>query len=267
MNSPSKIKNQKSQFTSLWLDVIVLLAWGSLLLKYWLTGQLKLLIHPNYFWLVFVTSMILLILGSIRALQLLRGKKTDSIGHINVLPKGWASTLLIVTAIVGFLVSPGVLTSQTALKRGITDSLPEVRSQPDSFRLSIRPEERSLIDWVRTLNAYPEPEAYEGQKAKVSGFVVHLPQLPDNYLLISRFVITCCAVDAYPVGIPVKLETSRDNYKPDTWLEIEGETIVETIPTESSDNNETVYDKRRLVIAAQSLKKIPTPKDPYNYHS
>ncbi len=43
-------------------------------------------------------------------------------------------------------------------------------------------------------------------------FVVQLPQLLDNYLLISRFILTCCAVDAYPVGLPVKLSGSRGQY-------------------------------------------------------
>ena len=32
-----------------WLDSLALLLWGALLLKYWGTGQLALLIHPNYF--------------------------------------------------------------------------------------------------------------------------------------------------------------------------------------------------------------------------
>ena len=269
MNFQSKVQNRKSKIILPWLDVLALLAWGALLMKYWASGQLKLLIHPNYFWLVFVTSVILLILGLFKASQLLierqTSRPTEALGHITLFPPGWGSGLLVVSAILGLSIAPAVFTSQTALQRGINESLPEVRAHPQSFRLSIKPEERSLIDWVRTLNAYPEPEAYAGQKAKVSGFVIHLPQLPDNYLLISRFIITCCAVDAYPVGIPVKLETSRDAYSPDTWLEIEGETIVETLSTESATETENSYNKRQLVIAAKSLKKIPTPADPYGY--
>jgi uncharacterized repeat protein (TIGR03943 family) len=122
-----------------------------------------------------------------------------------------------------------------------------------------------LIDWIRTLNAYPEPDAYAGPKAKVTGFVVHLPHLPENYLLISRFIITCCAVDAYPVGIPVKLESSRNAYPPDTWLEIEGEMMVETLPLDEQTLTETSSEKRQLILAAKSLQQIPTPADPYSY--
>jgi putative membrane protein len=268
MTSSSEIQNQKPKILLPWLDVLVLFAWGVLLLRYWITGQLRLLIHPNYFWLVLVTGIVLVILGILRAGQLLmdaRGQRNnlegrETVQHITLLPQGMGSIILLVTALAGFLIAPTVLTSQAALQRGVTESLPMTRSQPQSFRATIKPEERSLIDWIRTLNAYPEPDAYAGQKAKVSGFVVHLPHLPDNYLLISRFIITCCAVDAYPVGIPVKLESNRNLYPPDTWLEIAGEMAVETLP-----NQETNAEKRQLVLAAKTLTKIPTPADPYSY--
>jgi uncharacterized repeat protein (TIGR03943 family) len=122
-----------------------------------------------------------------------------------------------------------------------------------------------LIEWVRTLNVYPEPDAYNGQKAKITGFVVHLPGLPDNYLYLSRFILTCCAVDAYPVGIPIKLPQPRSNYPPDTWLEIEGEMITEILPSININKSENETTKRQLVLNASALKPIPTPKNPYEY--
>ncbi len=104
------------------------------------------------------------------------------------------------------------------------------------------------------LNIYPEPDRYQGNKVKVQGFVIHPPDLGKEYLFLARFVLTCCAADAYPVGLPVKLKETRDQYPPDTWLEVEGEMTTATIA-----------DKRQLTIAASSLKKIPQPKNPYSY--
>ncbi|MFN7658715.1 MAG: TIGR03943 family protein, partial [Dolichospermum sp.] len=46
-----------------WLDVVAIAAWGILMLKYWLTGKLYLLIHPDYFWLAIVGGIGLLIVG------------------------------------------------------------------------------------------------------------------------------------------------------------------------------------------------------------
>jgi uncharacterized repeat protein (TIGR03943 family) len=248
------------------LDVLALLAWGALLLKYCLTGQLKLLIHPNYTWLVLLTSIILLILGVFRAWQLLgklrqrvsEEESGEAVQHITLFPPGWGSILLLVTAIAGFLVAPQVLASQAAIQRGLTEATILTQAQPQSFRSTIKPEQRSLIEWVRTLNVYPEPDAYQGQKANITGFVVYPPQLPDNYLMLARFIITCCAVDAYPVGIPVKLQESRTAYPQDTWLEVAGEMMSESSPGDATQ-------KRQLVLVAQSVKKIPTPADPYGY--
>ncbi|MBD1832393.1 TIGR03943 family protein [Cyanobacteria bacterium FACHB-472] len=260
MTNQPKLISQKFIIPS--LDVLALLAWGILLLKYRITGQLYLLIHEDYFWLVIVTGISLLILAVLKAVQLLqdlfngreRNRTVAVLQHITLFPPGWSSILLLATAILGLLIAPRVFTSATALERGVTESISFTRSNPQAFRSSVRPEQRSLIDWVRTLNFNPEPDAYTGQKAKVQGFVVHPPELPPEYLLISRFIITCCAADAYPVGLPVKLIENRNAYIPDTWLEIEGEMITETF-----------QGKRQLTIKANSLKKIDPPKNPYDY--
>ena len=269
ISSPKKRRKKKYPRIKSWLDIFALLAWGILLLKYVITGQLKLLIHPNYNGLVLVTSIILLFLAAIRGLQLLRSNINQrdwakSTEHIILFPPGLSSSILLIVAILGLFIAPNVLSSQAALQRGVTDTLPLTRFQPQSFRISTKPEERSLFDWVRTLNAYPEPDAYTGQKAKVKGFVIHLPQLPDHYLLLARFVVTCCAVDAYPVGIPVQLEKSNSTYPQDSWLEVQGEMTTAILPV-ISNNGETPQEERQLVLVAQSIQEIPTPSNPYDY--
>jgi putative membrane protein len=250
------------------LDIFALIGWGALLFKYWITGQLNLLIHPNYFNLVLVTSIILFLLGLFKIWTVLKqwrqkavSQEVDNILRITLLPHHLGTGLLVLAALLGLLIAPRPLSSQIAMQRGISESLPLTRVQAQSFRATVKPEDKTLIDWVRTINAYPEPDAYTGQPAKVSGFVVHLPQLPDNYLLISRFILTCCAVDAYPVGLPVKLSTSRSLYPVDTWLEIEGEMSTETLPMEVGKTD----TRRQLAIAAKSITSIPTPADPYGY--
>lgn len=245
------------------LDISALAAWGILMLKYWVNNELNLLIHPNYFGLVVVTGFALLIIAALRVLQLFVQVRQRAAGrpvtmpvaqHISIFPPGWSAALLLGTAILGLLITPKVFASQTAIQRGVTDSITMTRSQPQAFRSVNKPEERSLIEWVRTLAVYPEPDAYTGQSVKVQGFVVHPPDLPSQYLLISRFVITCCAADAYPVGLPVKLTGNRDAYPVDTWLEVKGKMITETL-----------QGKRQLTVEASSLNKIPKPANPYYY--
>ena len=241
-----------------WLEVLAILAWGGLLLKYWLTGELNILIHPNYFALTIAGGIGLLLVGSFKALQLLstRKRKGSSIQeekHIALFPPGWSSGLLLGAAILGFTFTPQVFASDKAVREGVTDFLPVTQTQPKAFRSATKPEDRSLIEWVRTLTVYPEPDAYAGQKVKVKGFAIHLDELPEEYLLLARFVITCCAADAYPVGLPVKLKGSRDRFPPDTWLEVEGQMKAEVLG-----------DSRKLTIEPKSIQVIPKPKNPYD---
>ncbi|MBO0351435.1 TIGR03943 family protein [Phormidium pseudopriestleyi FRX01] len=250
-----------------WIEVLSILAWGVLLLKYWVSGELNILIHPNFFALTNGTGVLLILLACYKGAQLVHQQRrsrrvrnrgantaTPEMQHITLFPPGWSATLLLVTAVLGFLISPRVFASEKAMMRDVNDFLPVTQSQPQAFRTARKPEERSLIDWVRTLTVYPEPDAYTGQQVNVQGFVIHLPDLPEEYFLISRFVITCCAADAYPVGLPVKLSQSRTAYPPDTWLEIQGEMSTEILG-----------DRRQLTIVANSIQEIPEPRNPYEY--
>lgn len=252
-----------------YLDIMAIFLWSLLLFKYWITGELNLLIHPNYFLLVLATSILLFVLSIVKIILLiLKSKNLKKINasndnpYTNLLPKGWASSLLILVAILGLIISPKVLSSQTALQRGVLDSLPPTTVETQSFLNQTPPENRSLIEWVRTLNAYPEPDNYTGKKANITGFVVHLDNLPDNYIYLSRFVLTCCTVDAYPVGILIELPKSREEYPPDTWLEIQGIMKTETLPSLDASQQR---EKRQLVLLAQNIKVIPTPSNPYAY--
>ncbi len=262
MQSSSVQNRNKNLFP--WLEGLSLLAWGVLLLKYSFTGQYKLLIHPNYFSLVLGSGIVLLVLGIIKVKSISNNRQPNKSEHISLFPPGLGNSLLLIVAIAGLLIPPKVLTSQTAIKRGVGD-LPLTTVQPQAFRTASKPEERSLIEWIRTINAYPEPDAYSGQPANITGFVLHLSELPDNYIMLSRFVITCCAVDAYPIGIPVKLDTSRSNYPVDSWLTVEGSAIAETLPVKDRIETNTITEKRSVVIEARAIETIPTPADPYSY--
>lgn len=245
-----------------WLDAIALLMWGLLLLKYRISGQIYYLLHPNYVWLTNVAGLSLLALALYRLCERWGGGRRRakrrssaiSVQHMSFFPVGLGSGLLLAIAILGMVYTPRPFASDIALQRGVADTLIMTRSQPQSFRASKQPADRSLIEWIRTLNVYPEPDAYTGEAVNVDGFVVYPEELPAGYLMISRFIITCCAADAYPVGLPVKFEGDRADYPADTWLRVNGEMITETL-----------NGQRQLVIQAQNLESIPEPRNPYDF--
>lgn len=239
-----------------WLESCAILAWGITLLKLWLAGQLYLLIHPNYIPLTIIAGLGLTIVGIAEAWRVSKRRQvyTNNQQHVTLIKPSLSSSLLLIVAIVSLFINPRPFTSEKAIHRGVIDNIADARTIPQSFRASNRPEERTLVEWVRTISAYPEPDAYKGQKVKLTGFVVHAPDQPDNMFLITRFVITCCAADVYPVSLPVKIAESRANYPPDKWLQIEGQADVD------------IKDgKRQVVIVASNITAISEPKNPYDY--
>ncbi|NJL20395.1 MAG: TIGR03943 family protein [Leptolyngbyaceae cyanobacterium SM1_3_5] len=258
--SPSRRPKEPKPLRQIWLDVLATVAWGAVLLRFWLAGKMPLLLHPNYVWLAVAAGFALLGLGAWKARQgwIMQHRRSRFVvpnpQHFNLLPPRLSSLLLLVVALVGLGFTPRPFASDVALNRGVTETLMMTRAQPQSFRATVNPEDRSIIDWIRTLSVYPEPDAYSGQTVNVKGFVIHPPNLPEGYFVISRFVITCCAADAYPVGLPVKIEGSRSQYPADSWQQVRGNMITETL-----DN------QRQLVIQASEIKAVPQPRNPYAY--
>ena len=122
-----------------WLDVAAMLTWAILLFKYWLTGKLYILIHPNYFGLTIGAAIALLVMGGLKARHILQHNTLPPLQHITLFPKGWGSSLLLISAILGLLITPQMFGAQTALQRGLTESLPITRAQPQEFRTAIKP--------------------------------------------------------------------------------------------------------------------------------
>ncbi len=243
-----------------WCDVAAIGLVGLLLLHYWQSGKLNLLIHPNYHLLTLAAAAGLLGLAGWQGWTVWQRRNSvrpqPEVAHSPLLPSGWSSGILIGVAIAGFLVTPRAFASQTALQRGVTDSVMITQVKPQAFKGTVRPETRSLLDWVRTLQVYPEPDAYAGQPVKIQGFAVHPPGLPNQYFRLTQFTMTCCAADAYPISLPIKLrQGDRQNYPIDQWFEVTGSVISETL-TEGN---------RQVVIDATDIRPITQPVNPYSF--
>jgi uncharacterized repeat protein (TIGR03943 family) len=223
-------------------------------LYYWRSGKLGLLIHPNYFALSIVAGFVLLVIASLNFLKLVRGQGSIRTGHQPIFSPLLMSSILLGAAIIGCLVTPKPFASDTAIHRGLEDANIVTRVKPQSFRVNRASEARSLVDWIRTLDVYPEPDAYAGQKVKVDGFVVHTAGLSKQYFTLTRFVITCCAADVYPVGLPVKALRSRAEIPQDRWFRVQGSMVTKTL-----------NGKRQVVIQASTIDPIPEPQNPYVY--
>ncbi|MGD1899963.1 MAG: TIGR03943 family protein [Phormidesmis sp.] len=247
------------------LDVLALGTWSAMLFRYWIGGKLLLLLHPDYAWLSNSAAIILALLAAYRLLGIVQtsrrsqrtatGRNLSAENHITLLPRNFSSAVLLSVAVFGLIYTPQAFASQTATQRGITDTLTLTRAQPQRFARAAAPEERTGIDWIRLVNVYPEPDAYEDEAVAVEGFVFYPESWPAGYLMVSRFVLTCCAADAYPVGLPLKLDTNAaEPYPVDSWLAVTGTMVTDTLD-----------GRRQVAIAPTEIRTIEEPKNPYEY--
>lgn len=106
----------------------------------------------------------------------------------------------------------------------------------------------TLADWIRLFRINPDPWSHKGKSVKVVGFV---QPRDDSSFYISRFVISCCTVDASPIGIAVG---SQEKFEEGQWLEVTG-------TMDASEKDGTLAP----MILSKSVQKIEEPDQPYLY--
>lgn len=132
--------------------------------------------------------------------------------------------------------------------------------------LTITPElKMSLMDeaWFEnptTLEQFSMLSAFsEGQKVLSSknfelvGFVQEDQSGANDIFLLSRFLVTCCAIDATPNSIKVYAEDWRGKFSTDSWVHITGSFMA----LQTSQGQQFVLNG--------NIKSIPQPKEPYDY--
>lgn len=110
----------------------------------------------------------------------------------------------------------------------------------------------SLTDFSER-GLYDSRESLKGQPVRLVGFVNHDKAAPGGFFL-TRFKISCCAADAYPVQ--VVLVGDAGQWPDDTWLTIDGVWK----PTEVQPD---AKDLLRAQITVQKVAKMTTTPDPY----
>jgi uncharacterized repeat protein (TIGR03943 family) len=222
------------------------LAYGVYLLHAFASGSLYFYIHPLYMLPTVGAAVVLLVLALLAA----SGRRHAS--EAPEAPSRLAGLVLALPVALGVLLPPQPLSPLTAAQRGLdATSLGPVEGLPD-FALSRPTESYTIKDWVKALQADPEPGRHAGKRVRVTGFVYRDVRLPPNRFLVARFVLKCCAVDAQPVGLPVRTRATAPEQG--TWVTVEGAWEVDS-----------VGDRRQPLIAASAVTPAARPSQPYLY--
>lgn len=246
----------KQSRQKVWLEnllmIVILSGYIWMIMRLFAKNKLSYYIHPDYIWMTLASAAVLLTVLVFVIISIgFREKKTAL--SSGLLKHPLRLLLIFIPLVLFLLVEPKALSSQAFASRtsGLGNELALSRSnQAPAF--VINTEKRELVDWVRLFAQNENPEDFISLKGKVSGFVLKSEDLPDGYFTIARYVISCCAADARPVGILVKYDSAKFEVKPDQWVEVKGSFEVDQVGGE-----------QKPVLNLEEIKPIEVPDNPY----
>jgi putative membrane protein len=237
-----------------WLGIVLVM--GVAVLSLWLgiTGRLALYIHPRY--IVFTMLMSLLAVVCVIADMAVRKRVPRLSGRTTIGGVLVGLACLALCAVV-LVLKPTSLTSLAAGQRGINTSALNVASKASASDLSspqIDYAQFSLKEWASLLAQTTDSKLFVDKPAHISGFVSPTPDNNPNVFYLSRFVVTCCTVDARPIGVPIYKPGWQVNYKPDQWLDVQGKFM----PNPENSTTPTLLEPK-------NVNHISEPRNPYVY--
>jgi putative membrane protein len=129
---------------------------------------------------------------------------------------------------------------------GALSALPETAGAPIP-RADLPAVEVSLLDLVK------DAQGFNGRTVITEGMIFHEPSLPDDTVMVFRFVIFCCAADALPIRVIVHTDAAG-RLENETWVQVQG-----VLETGKSGGREIP------TIIADTVQTIPTPSPENRY--
>ena len=109
-----------------------------------------------------------------------------------------------------------------------------------------------LRDWAVAIQLASSPAQLKGRPFDEIGFVSAVDARRPDLFYVTRFIITCCTVDAQPVGVPVYLPNWARSHAKDSWVRVKGVMGVDP------------KDAGRTVVMPHAIRSIEQPDDPYH---
>lgn len=158
--------------------------------------------------------------------------------------------ITLVAALALLVVPPATLSATTLQNRDLASSGQALESTDAAALVGADSTSFSLKDWAALLRQ-GGPDAVLGQRVDVSGYL--LDRGDDDVVYVVRMMVTCCAVDGQPVGVPVYAPGWRDEYGESAWVQLDGRFA----------ENPDVTGEVPSVVLPDEMTVIDEPDQPY----
>ncbi|MFJ4222533.1 TIGR03943 family putative permease subunit [Curtobacterium luteum] len=167
---------------------------------------------------------------------------------------GTAALVTIGVTVAMLVLPPATLSARTARQRSVDAATLSNATGAQGVSLlgsdAVDTSDYGVKDWAALIRQSTDTSALVGKRVELSGFVV---PAGDGSFTLTRFVISCCAVDAQPVGLGVTTTDAVPDA--DRWVTVRGSLVAN--PDQSA--------AARIVVKASSVRQIAQPSDPYEY--
>lgn len=226
------------------LQYLTLLILGIYIIYLYLFNKLGLLIHERYNIFTSLSGLILAIIGAWGLIKLVQNKPK--------LGKNYSKELFVGALVLIICFIPlKSLSSKSFNLRSTTNNIKLSQSDRTNIESKIKfdvdTNKFTLYDWVKA-KSINDNNLFKDKEFTSTGFISPAGK---NMFTLSRFILSCCVVDATPVGVLVEYDYTN-LYKANDWLEIQGKFTIKTVD-----------GKQEPVVIPTKITKISQPDNVY----
>lgn len=238
------------------IKALALISMGVFLYSRFWNGKLFFYINERFVWLTIFASVGFLLVGMSYRYRSAHSHDHDHdhAGHTHGQVSWWGLGILLSPIVLGLLVPPKPLGAAAMVNRDVSlESLTSAAAANPADVLTKPKQDKNILDWLIEFRSSNDPAVFDGETIQLTGFVYRDDRFDGQTFMISRFVLSCCAADAAPLGLIVAWPESG-GLADDQWVEVSGhlqagEFMGETMP----------------IIIADSVTPTEIPDRPYLY--
>ncbi|NDJ62446.1 MAG: TIGR03943 family protein [Chloroflexi bacterium] len=217
--------DERRTMTIQWVKTVILIGLGLYFVYNIISGNLANYINERFAWLSYVAAALFLLLGIYNLIHILTahgGAHEHDHAHDHYDHEHATLTFPVLAIVAIPLVLGTLIPSRPLGAEAIGGTLSTTAvTGANVATFTVSPEQRNILDWLRTFNSIGDYRELNGQPANVIGFVYSEPAFDPETFMAARFTVSCCVADASAIGLPVRWPGSLDLPQGE-WVRVQG---------------------------------------------